>query len=261
MGMKDIVPNKLPIYASLGFLMTGSSYYIAYHLNEPMFIRGGGTPSINFFPMQITSFVGTGLFPLAGIVFALIPAASAFLFVRFTMNLSFPRSTIFMAIGLALSSLLTYSFIPVAISSGATLTLLAAVVAMVMVFRSLSVNPGLPPDREGSFSDKVYERARERWMWLLRQSMWLAITILVAQALQAILAFQLNLVPTIPPPEQSPYHLDFFRYQILITLFLFIYLVLGVLSFATLFCYDRVVKLELMQLRQEEQRQSEDTDS
>ncbi len=222
-----------------------------------MFLRDGGTPSIYFFPLRLPSIIGTKIFPIQGVLFASIPALLSLIAVRFTMRYPLLRSTLAMAIGLAVCTLLTYSFIPFAISSAATLVVLSGVVIFVVVFRKMSVNQRLPPERSGSFSADAYERARQRWMWLLRQSIWLGVTVLVAQALQAILAFQSYISVAIPPVEQTPYPLDFFRYQVMITLIVFVYSLAGVFIFASIFCYNKVTQIEVMQLDLEEALRAE----
>ena len=80
-------------------------------------------------------------------------------------------------------------------------------------------------------------------------------TVLVAQAFQSILSFQSLLAVAIPPVEKTPYPLDFFRYQIIISFASFAYLLVGMILFATLYCYTNVIRIEEQELALELKRE------
>ena len=228
--------------------MIACSYYLAYHLTEPMFWRDGTTPSIDFLALSLPQLIGPGLFPLTGIFCAIIPAALSFAVIRYTARLSVLRSALLMQMLLIGCLATVYIFIPFSIASGVALGSLSAVATVVTTFRRAVINPNLPPDRKGPASIRSMERARKRWQWLLRQTIWWSVTILVAQVFQSVLSFQSLLSTAIPPPEVTPYPLDFFRYQIVITFATFAYCVAGVLLFATIFCYNKMIRVEEQEL-------------
>lgn len=241
-------PRFLDVYASFGVLLISSSFYYAYHLTEPMFHLDGTTPGIDFLVTSLPVLIGPGLFPTVGIVFVFIPCALSWSAVRISKRLNPLPSAIVMSFLLAFSSATVYTLIPFSIGSSVMLGTLTAVVVVISVFRRVVVNPNLPPDRLGRTPIKSMEIARARWQWLLRQSVWLSVTILVTQAFQSILSFQNLLSSAIPPVNVSPYPLDFFRYQVVISFGTFAYLLVGVILFATIFCYDQIVRIEEKEL-------------
>ena len=138
-------PQHLELYAAVGFLIITSSYYFAYYLAEPMFRRDGTNPDINFLALSLPGLIGPGLFPLPGIVFAVIPTILSYVAVRLTMHLrGVITSAVSMLALLVLAGATSYTFIPFAIASVVTLGALAGVVTVIIVFRRTIVNSKLP---------------------------------------------------------------------------------------------------------------------
>jgi len=112
-----------------------------------------------------------------------------------------------------------------------------------------SIDLGFPENAErmrmGNPSfEKLAELAHSRWISLQRDSAFLIATVIIAQAAQAIIAFQRQIYPAFASPEVNPYPLVFARYQLVIILVLLVYYMAILLYDITFLCLRKQIEIE-----------------